>query len=411
MTRKQDNDRLDSFSRAVRDRLAGHELPPDDRAWAELEARLNGKRREAVPLWTWLAGATAVAAAVCLLVLMPPFRPAGVAEPEGVQSVSRETEASVLPPQVQPAAPVVQAVGTREDVEAEPSASVVVPPRHRPVASASQPVQAEVADTPQADEPQSARPSGPTPARPAQPAPERLDGSEAASWDVPPSARSRKRAGGWHVALSVSGGGSKHTEQKNLLAYAPRTSAFLENADEAQQPASGSFSRVTHLPPLSAGLRVRKDLGRHFALETGVTYTYLHSMMADEQIVQREADLQMHYVGIPLNAVAYLVDRPRWSIYCLAGGMVEKGVQATYQETVHTPGLAPTATTETGRIAGLQWSLNASVGIEYRFNRSLSVYLEPNVFYYLKNNQPLSARTENPLIVGLNAGMRITFDN
>ena len=411
MTRKQDNDRLDSFSRAVRDRLAGHELPPDDRAWAELEARLNGKRRKAVLLWTWLAGATAVAAAVCLLVLMPPFRPAGVAEPEGVQSVSRETEALVLPPQVQPAAPVVQAVGTREDVEAEPSASVVVPPRHRPVASASQPVQAEVADTPQADEPQSARPSEPTPARPAQPAPERLDGSEAASWDVPPSARSRKRAGGWHVALSVSGGGSKHTEQKNLLAYAPRTSAFLENADEAQQPASGSFSRVTHLPPLSAGLRVRKDLGRHFALETGVTYTYLRSMMADEQIVQREADLQMHYVGIPLNAVAYLVDRPRWSIYCLAGGMVEKGVQATYRETVRTPNLAPTATTETGRIAGLQWSLNASVGIEYRFYRSLSVYLEPNVFYYLKNNQPLSARTENPLIVGLNAGMRITFDN
>ena len=433
MTSRQDNSKTDPFSRAVRDKLAGCELPVDERCWAEIEARLDGRRRKAVPLRVWLAGVAAVAAAVCLLVWLPPFRPAD-APPQQVarHDVSVERPAP-LPAGQEPVPATAQAETAPMVAMAEQPASTVVSPRPRQAANTPQPEQPAATDTPQADEPQSAPVAGSSSARPSQPAPAAYGRDDAARREYLPPVTSRKRQGGWHLAVAVQGGGGRLAEQRNLLAYAPRTSSFLENADDASgaqaspwsaagpepEPKAGylrmvdgrSFSRITHLPPLAAGLRVRKDLGRHFALETGLTYTYLQSRMADEQIVQRDAELQMHYLGIPLSAVVYLVDRPRWSVYFLAGGMVEKGVQGTYRETVRTPGLAPEVTTETGRIAGVQWSLNASAGIEYRLYRSFSVYLEPNVFYYLKNNQPLSVRAENPLIVGLNAGVRITLHN
>jgi hypothetical protein len=60
-------------------------------------------------------------------------------------------------------------------------------------------------------------------------------------------------------------------------------------------------------------------------------------------------------------------------------------------------------------IDGLQWSLDGAMGIDYKIQRNISLFVEPKITYYLQNNQPMSSRTEMPLNVGLNGGLRIGF--
>ena len=171
MTSRQDNSKTDPFSRAVRDKLAGCELPVDERCWAEIEARLDGRRRKAVPLRVWLAGAAAVAAAVCLLVWLPPFRPVD-APPQQVarHDVSVERPAP-LPAGQEPAPAAAQAETVPMVAMAEQPASTVVSPRPRQAANTPQPEQPAATDTSQADEPRPAPVAGSSSAPPSQPAP------------------------------------------------------------------------------------------------------------------------------------------------------------------------------------------------------------------------------------------------
>ncbi len=251
------------------------------------------------------------------------------------------------------------------------------------------------------------------------------------------SKRKKIKKKNWTIAASVNTGGRSYSDNKSVAPVSYRINDFLESPDGSNPtntpetgaetkpfPPSrenisdtgylsalenGTFSGVTHLPPLSFGIRVRKDIGKRFALESGLTYTYLLSKYSDSRPLEREASLNMHYLGIPLNGVIYLTDHPKWNVYFLAGGMMEKGIWSVYQEKTYLSGNEFRKFSDSKHTKGMQWSLNASFGIGYNLYRDLSIYFEPNITYYLKNNQPISARTENPLIVGLSAGVRFRF--
>ncbi|MDR2691614.1 MAG: porin family protein, partial [Dysgonamonadaceae bacterium] len=59
------------------------------------------------------------------------------------------------------------------------------------------------------------------------------------------------------------------------------------------------------------------------------------------------------------------------------------------------------------KISGLQYSISFAPGIDYRIYRNYSVYFEPAISYYFDNKQPVSARTERPVVIGLNVGLRL----
>jgi predicted porin len=88
--------------------------------------------------------------------------------------------------------------------------------------------------------------------------------------------------------------------------------------------------------------------------------------------------------------------------------MLEKGLLSHYSQNRY-EGNVRINTVSDEKIDGLQWSLNTSFGVDYKLIKNYSIYLEPKVSYYLKNNQPMSARTENPLIIGFNAGIRYSW--
>ncbi|MDR0798282.1 MAG: PorT family protein, partial [Dysgonamonadaceae bacterium] len=169
------------------------------------------------------------------------------------------------------------------------------------------------------------------------------------------------------------------------------------------------LTKITHYLPLSVGLSIKKNIHPDFALETGIVYTYLASRIKNNY-PHWEADLQLHYIGIPLNLHAQLYHAPkdRWKIYAALGVMAEKGVLAHYSQNEYLYQAVENVTINE-KIKGLQWSLNTSLGLDYMLNRNYGIYFEPRVSYYLDNNQPMSARTENPLVIGISAGVRYSW--
>jgi len=182
--------------------------------------------------------------------------------------------------------------------------------------------------------------------------------------------------------------------------------------DEPELEMGGSpenFSQVDCAPPLSFGITVRKHLNnRIIALESGLVYTYLYTKLSQNRTISGRATLGLHYLGIPVNLVVNLWDNPNWNVYVSGGFMIEKGVRSVYHVEAYSLDEQKSATYRSG-IDGLQWSLNLSVGVSYRFYRDWSLYLEPRYSYYFNNNQPVSYRTENMTLIGVGAGVRFEF--
>jgi hypothetical protein len=170
------------------------------------------------------------------------------------------------------------------------------------------------------------------------------------------------------------------------------------------------FSKIDHYSPLSFGLTLRKELNSVFSLETGLVYTFLQSNF-ENPVPKREAKLQLHYLGIPLNVNAdiYGNQHTKWGVYLSLGGMAEKGLLSHYVQKQYVQDKYVVAISSDEKIDGLQWSVAIAPGIAYKLNSRYSIYLEPKLSYYFDNKQPVSARTEHPVVFGLNAGFRFTW--
>ena len=186
----------------------------------------------------------------------------------------------------------------------------------------------------------------------------------------------------------------------------PNGSEGFENGGGLLSPQD--FSDVSYTPPLSFGITVRKDINNRFAIESGIVYTYLSSKFKQRDGEYYDVKLDLHYLGIPLNLVTYIWNTPKWDVYISAGGMAEKGLRSIYMQDIYEKDQIRTTTLKSD-IKRLQWSLNASAGISYKFTRNWGVYFEPKFSYYFDNEQPLSIRTDKTIVVGLNAGFRYKF--
>ncbi|MDR2057410.1 MAG: PorT family protein [Dysgonamonadaceae bacterium] len=214
-----------------------------------------------------------------------------------------------------------------------------------------------------------------------------------------------------------SGGVLLAMNNNNHSAYADFFSQKKVNESSLDMPSflraailtDEEFSSITHYAPLSFGVSFRKELIDRFALESGLVYTFLASKFVNKD-PERDAVLQLHYLGIPLNLHTKIIGSSfnKWGIYLSTGTMLEKGLLSHYSQNRYFPN-GVNRVIHNKKIDGWQWSLNASLGVEYKVIKNYSIYLEPKISYYLENNQPESARTENPLIVGFNAGIRYSW--
>lgn len=188
--------------------------------------------------------------------------------------------------------------------------------------------------------------------------------------------------------------------------------SFLESAVDAPKRVAAlspvDFENKEYLPPLTAGLKVRLPFSETWSFETGLQYTFLQTKLTDAAWSGYSANLQMHYLGMPVGIAAVISKTSKWELYWSGGVVAEKGLYSLYRE-YRDWGNAVFTTTASSGIDGWQWSVYTTLGVGYRIERNLTLYFDPQLSYFFDNDQPLSIRTEMPLSLGLSAGLRFSF--
>ena len=171
-------------------------------------------------------------------------------------------------------------------------------------------------------------------------------------------------------------------------------SATLLNTDLAARK-QNDYARAEfdHSRPWSFGLSLRKGFGHGLALETGLVYTQLRS---EVRMCGNTLDQRLHLLGVPLRLDWSFIDRPRGGLYIGAGGLVETCLRARLGD-------------ESRSEHGLQASLAAVVGAEYRFTRFAALYAEPEWSYALTETKLRTIRTNHPSTFTLRVGVRFSF--
>ncbi|MBO7488242.1 MAG: hypothetical protein J6T58_06845 [Bacteroidales bacterium] len=168
-----------------------------------------------------------------------------------------------------------------------------------------------------------------------------------------------------------------------LLTKASKSS-FMPN------PSTPSEVYYRHDLPLSFGLMARLGLLPWLGVESGVEYTYLHSV-ADSYL--SSLDQRLHFIGIPVRLDASLWSNHSFEIYAALGGKAEKCVSATLGQ----------VRCDEPRI---QLSAEVAGGIQYRLWDHIHLYLQPELTWYMTKTDLITYRTENPLGFSFDAGLR-----
>lgn len=225
----------------------------------------------------------------------------------------------------------------------------------------------------------------------------------------------KKETGSWLLAAAFgTGGGSSPGNNAPFPETNTSPDLFTHSEDPegipliSAEPPVEKDADISHSIPISVGVTLRKDFNRHFAIESGLFYTYLSSDLKMRGIHRKSEKLEHHYLGIPVNVIGYVINRSQWNLYVSGGIMLEKGLRSVSTEKTYFPDRVETMTTRRS-ISGIQVSLNGAVGVGYRFTDQWSLYAEPKLYYYFDTDQPLSVRTERPFGFGINAGLRYHF--
>ena len=177
----------------------------------------------------------------------------------------------------------------------------------------------------------------------------------------------------------------------NINSYYNRL-LLTKSSNNARMPNPYTPSDVlyVHDLPLSFGLLARIGLFPWLGVESGVEYTYLHSV-ADSYT--GTLDQRLHFIGVPVRMDARIWSNNAFEVYVGLGGKVDKCVSASLGQ----------IRCEEPR---LQWSVEAAGGIQYRLWDHLSLYFQPELSLYLTQTDLITYRTEHPLCFALAAGLR-----
>lgn len=169
-------------------------------------------------------------------------------------------------------------------------------------------------------------------------------------------------------------------------------------------------TELNHRVPFTVGVGVQYELTNRWAIESGVSYTYLHSTGKSEGTFIYTTSQELHYIGVPLSASYKFIDGNRFELYARAGGAVERAVVAKRIQTVGTTEENfNNSTTQKIECQGVQLSASVGVGAELKISQRVGIYAEAGAGYFFDNNQPLSYRTEHPLSLTLQVGARLHF--
>ena len=149
-------------------------------------------------------------------------------------------------------------------------------------------------------------------------------------------------------------GNTNDMNNKNAVMMNPQlmhrvaaTRAFLADYEEQE----------SHNQPISFGLTVGYPLNTWLSLSSGLVYTKLNStfttLMPNHQIQRHQ---KLHYIGVPLNLQAHLLQWHGISLYLTAGAQADWNIKAES----NTDGVNQVMDKDR-----MQWSIGGSLGLAY----------------------------------------------
>ena len=376
----------DKGLKELREKLYDVELPVDDRIWTSIQDTLRRRRMRRVLYWSSSVAAVLVLA---LLVMWPSSGEQGISS-VAMAEVSKAGASDIEVPVEVAAAQVADVVA--ETVVAEPViaesvvaeavvADTVVAATERETADA---VEAEVTYTV-----------------------EKTVADAALAKDYASEYEELWESGevsqGHDVAVAFLTGvipGSSASAVNSSIRYSQSGVGSETQNDLVEQISDTKYSL-----PLNLGIQVQFPVKENLALGVGVNYTVVSSRY-DCLINKKKYSVKqsLHYIGIPVNIYGKVVERNRFSFYVNAGATAEKGITAVYKLESYTG-----KERNTNPIDGIQFSVNAGLGVEYKFANPAGIYFEPNVVYFFNSDMPRSIRTDQPLQVKGELGIRFHF--
>lgn len=127
--------------------------------------------------------------------------------------------------------------------------------------------------------------------------------------------------------------------------------------------------------PLSFSLTASKSISDVVSLETGLTYTYLHSTF---ETMMSVSDCHWHYLGIPLKVGFRTIGGKKWNLYASAG--LEFEIPLVAKSVVSSSFSQPDL--YSGRFSAYSlWTATATYGFSFRFTDKIDVFIEPTLQY------------------------------
>lgn len=160
-----------------------------------------------------------------------------------------------------------------------------------------------------------------------------------------------------------------------------KISSFFDERYMAMIPTSDLYEETKHHQPISVGMQVGFHLLPKLKLSTGLVYTKVSSDFISGVSDTRTVSTQdLHYIGIPLNLSYSVWEYKGLHTYVTAGGEGAVNIK-NHTET--------DGEVKESKRDKMQWSTNASVGIQYDFIPQLGVYVEPGMKYYFDNGSQI----------------------
>lgn len=180
--------------------------------------------------------------------------------------------------------------------------------------------------------------------------------------------------------------------------------------DIADHNSSDIVEKEEHDKPITFGVSFSKTLSERWSIETGIQYSILNSRftMGEEgySIVKKQ---KAHYPGVPLKRSLQLADYKCLSAYSSVGLTVHIPVygkrESMYIVDWHTHSSACSSFTPP-----FQWQTSLSVGLQYRYNPHLSIFVEPTFNWFVPSGSEIhTVWTERPAMFTSLMGIRFTW--
>ena len=392
----QDNHSND-FDFLVKSMLADAEIKPSRRVWKGVSARLNTEKAPAAPAWGWVRwAAMGLAAAAVAAVLFLPDRTHSIPtnlnnQPQAPLAQSGETADTPTPVEEPAAAPA--GVLSHESGISRPIVRKAVEklPADRPV---ERPEVAVGSTETAAPGPAAAAPESHPKSTPAAPSAAKSVVTPQPQTDpfAEPAIKTFTRRSAIYAQGSIGSNESVRPAPPAWMAAPGKANGFSE------------LGSSTYGVPFTLGLGVRFYVLPRFSLGSGINYTLLtRTFTGSYDDISGTVAHTVQYLGVPVNLYYDVLSSEKIKFYVYGGGSAEFCVSNKYRLYAN-PDII-----RSYPVSRIQFSVGGGLGVEFQLGQHLGLYLDPGVSYYFPSGQPRSIRTDKPLMLNFDAGLRFNF--